>query len=76
MFRNQLWQQLHTRIVRYIAPYDAAVHIADSQQSDRVRSREPKRPHLQVLVAFYHSELHADEAAERRARTSTTCRSS
>src|SRR5450631_3569632 len=25
MFGNPLWQQLHTKIVRYIAPYDAAV---------------------------------------------------
>ena len=26
MFGNPLWQQLHTKIVRYIAPYDAVAH--------------------------------------------------
>ncbi|HEY3759557.1 MAG TPA: hypothetical protein VGL37_07325 [Solirubrobacteraceae bacterium] len=55
MFSNPLWRQLHTKIVRYIAPYDAAtreysllvaeawIHAAEAQ-------------HQQVMVAFYHSE--------------------
>ena len=29
MFLDPDWQQLHTRIARYIAPYDAAVSPAD-----------------------------------------------
>src|ERR1700728_699239 len=26
MFKNPLYQQLHTKIVRYVAPYDAVAH--------------------------------------------------
>jgi hypothetical protein len=55
MFTDAHWRQLHTRIVRYIAPYDVAydgtslaratawIHAAESQ-------------HQQILMAFYHSE--------------------
>ena len=58
MFGNQLWRQLHTKIVRYVTPYDTAtrewsmlkawnwIHAAEAQ-------------HQQVLVAFYHSEYTA-----------------
>jgi hypothetical protein len=55
MFSNPLWQQLHTRIVRYIAPYDAAVH-PDSLTRARVWIAAAEAAHQQVLVAFYHSE--------------------
>ncbi len=55
MFSNPLWQQLHTRIVRYIAPYDAAVH-ADSLAKARAWIQAAEAQHQQVLVAFYHSE--------------------
>ena len=55
MFANPLWQQLHTKIVRYIAPYDAAVHPYSLDQATRwIRAAEAQ--HQQVLVAFYHSE--------------------
>ncbi len=55
MFSNPQWQQLHTKIVRYIAPYDAVVH---SYSLDRaiVWIRAAEAQHEQVLVAFYHSE--------------------
>ncbi len=55
MFANPLWQQLHTKIVRYIAPYDAVVH---SYSLDRAITfiRAAEAQHQQVLVAFYHSE--------------------
>lgn len=55
MFGNPLWAQLHTKIVRYIAPYDAVAH---SYSLDRARLfvREAEAHHQQVLVAFYHSE--------------------
>jgi hypothetical protein len=55
MFSNPLWQQLHTKIVRYIAPYDAVVH---SYSLDRAIAwiRAAEAQHEQVLVAFYHSE--------------------
>ncbi|HKH79505.1 MAG TPA: hypothetical protein VJ996_05745 [Solirubrobacteraceae bacterium] len=55
MFGNPLWQQLHTKIVRYIAPYDAVAH---SYSLDRAKLwiREAEAHHQQVLVAFYHSE--------------------
>ena len=55
MFANPLWQQLHTRIVRYIAPYDAAVR-PDSLAHARAWIGAAEAQHQQVLVAFYHSE--------------------
>ena len=52
---NPLWTQLHTRIARYIAPYDAAVH-PDSLARARAWITAAEAKHIQVLVAFYHSE--------------------
>jgi hypothetical protein len=55
MFGEPLWQQLHTKIVRYIAPYDAVVHSYSLDQAILfIRAAEAQ--HEQVLVAFYHSE--------------------
>jgi hypothetical protein len=55
MFGDPLWQQLHLKIARYIAPYDAAVR---SYSRDRAITwiRAAEAQHEQVLVAFYHSE--------------------
>jgi hypothetical protein len=55
MFTNLLWQRLHTRIARYIAPYDATVR---SYSLTRARNwiRAAEAQHEQILVAFYHSE--------------------
>ncbi|MCW3032396.1 MAG: hypothetical protein QOK19_868 [Solirubrobacteraceae bacterium] len=55
MFLNPMWQQLHTKIVRYIAPYDAAVH-ADDLSRARGWIAHAEAEHQQVLVAFYHSQ--------------------
>ncbi len=55
MFSNPLWQQLHTRIARYIAPYDAAVKPASLARA-RAWIQAAEAQHQQVLVAFYHSE--------------------
>jgi hypothetical protein len=55
MFSNPLWQQLRTRIVRYIAPYDAVEH-SDSLARARAWIQGAEAQHQQVLVAFYHSE--------------------
>jgi hypothetical protein len=55
MFGNPLWQQLHTKIARYITPYDAAVRPFYLQQAAAwIHAAEAQ--HVQVLVAFYHSE--------------------
>ncbi|HEY2631963.1 MAG TPA: hypothetical protein VGI26_06235 [Solirubrobacteraceae bacterium] len=55
MFSNPLWQQLHTKIARYIAPYDAAVRPYSLQQAVAwIAAAEAQ--HQQILVAFYHSE--------------------
>lgn len=55
MFGNPLWRQLHTKIARYIAPYDAAVRPFSLQAAARwIAAAEAQ--HQQVLVAFYHSE--------------------
>jgi hypothetical protein len=55
MFANPLWQQLHTKIVRYVAPYDAVSHSYSLDQAI-VFIRAAEAAHQQVLVAFYHSE--------------------
>jgi hypothetical protein len=55
MFSNPLYKQLHTPIVRYIAPYDAAVHPSYRDQAIAF-IRDAEAAHEQVLVAFYHSE--------------------
>jgi hypothetical protein len=55
MFSEPLFQQLHTKVVRYIAPYDAVVHSYSLDQAILfIRAAEAQ--HEQVLVAFYHSE--------------------
>lgn len=55
MFNNPLWLQLHTRIARYIAPYDAAVHRDDLARA-KAWITAAEAQHQQVLLAFYHSE--------------------
>ena len=55
MFTNPLWQQLHTKIVRYIVPYDAVVH-GDDMGRAHVWIEHAEAEHQQVLIAFYHSE--------------------
>jgi len=55
MFGNPLWAQLHTKIVRYIAPYDAVAHPYSLDKA-KLFIREAEAHHQQVLVAFYHSE--------------------
>jgi hypothetical protein len=55
MFTNPLYTQLHTKIVRYIAPYDAVAHVASMNKAIAfIQAAEVA--HEQVLVAFYHSE--------------------
>jgi hypothetical protein len=55
MFTNPLWQQLHTKIVRYVAPYDAVSHSYSlGLAAAFIHAAEAQ--HEQVLVAFYHSE--------------------
>jgi hypothetical protein len=55
MFANPLYKQLHTKIVRYIAPYDAA---ARPYSLDKAITfiHNAEAAHEKVLVAFYHSE--------------------
>jgi hypothetical protein len=55
MFGNPLWKQLHTKIARYIAPYDAAVRPYSLQAAARWIA-DAEAQHQQVLIAFYHSE--------------------
>jgi hypothetical protein len=55
MFRNARWIGLRTKIVRYIAPYDAAVH-RDSLNKAITFIELAEATHQKVLVAFYHSE--------------------
>jgi hypothetical protein len=55
MFSNRLYQQLHTKIARYIAPYDAAVRPYSLAKA-KAWIYAAKAQHQQILVAFYHSE--------------------
>jgi hypothetical protein len=55
MFSDPLYQQLHTKVARYIAPYDAAVR-SDELARAREWIGDAEALHEQVLVAFYHSE--------------------
>jgi hypothetical protein len=55
MFANPLYKQLHTKIVRYIAPYDAAVRPYSLDKAITF-IHEAEAAHEKVLVAFYHSE--------------------
>jgi hypothetical protein len=55
MFGNPIWTQLRTRIARYIVPYDAAVRPYSLDKARRwIKAAEAQ--HIQVLIAFYHSE--------------------
>ncbi len=55
MFGNPLYQQLHTKIVRYVVPYDAVAHPYSLGQAIAFIDAA-EAAHEQVLVAFYHSE--------------------
>ncbi len=55
MFTNPLWLQLKTRIVRYVAPYDAVVHPYSLSQAT-AWIHDAEAAHQQILIAFYHSE--------------------
>jgi hypothetical protein len=55
MFRNGYYTQLHAKIVRYIAPYDAVAHRYSLDQAITF-IQGAEATHEQVLVAFYHSE--------------------
>jgi hypothetical protein len=55
MFADPMWRQLHVKIARYIAPYDAAVRRPSLAQATAwIRGAEAE--HAQILIAFYHSE--------------------
>ena len=55
MFGDPMWQQLHVKIARYIAPYDAVAH-RDSLANAGTWIRAAEARHAQILVSFYHSE--------------------
>ncbi len=55
MFSDPLWRQLHTRIARYIVPYDAAVR-GYSLKLARAWIKAAEARHQEILIAFYHSE--------------------
>ena len=55
MFNDPLYRQLHTRIARLIVAYDVIAHPYFLKQADTwIHNAEAQ--HIQVLVAFYHSE--------------------
>jgi hypothetical protein len=64
MFTNPLWQQLHTRIVRKIVPYDVAANIKTLSSCYHHAECQAAAhwielalaAHQQILLSFYHSE--------------------
>src|SRR5438046_9783636 len=57
MFGSPLWKQLHMRIARYIAPYDAVAH-RDTLARATAWVRAAEEPHVKVPVAFHYSKHH------------------
>jgi hypothetical protein len=58
MFGNPLWRQLHTKIVRFITPYDTAMREYNLLKAEGwIHAAEAE--HQEILVAFYHSEYTA-----------------
>jgi hypothetical protein len=55
MFSDPNWLQLHTKIARYIVPYDAVAH-SYSLDKAKIWIKAAEAAHVQVLIAFYHSE--------------------
>jgi hypothetical protein len=55
MFTNPLYTQLHTKIARYVTPYDTAER-GDAMTKAVAWIHGAEADHEQVLVAFYHSE--------------------
>src|SRR5579872_6295453 len=57
MFSNHAFVALHTKIARYVTPYDVAT---DHHRNDLPRLRQwlaaAAREHIQPLVSFYHSD--------------------
>ena len=57
MFSNPDFKALHTRIARYVTPYDVmSNHSANDLPRLRAWLSAASRAHIQPLVAFYHSD--------------------
>jgi hypothetical protein len=56
MFSDARYKVLHTRISRYIAPYDAAYVPGDLARA-RAWLRAARRAGVEPLIAFYHSRI-------------------
>jgi hypothetical protein len=54
MFASDFWIRLHTKIVRYVVPYDAATHRGELRAATSF-IEAAEAAHQRVLVAFYHS---------------------
>jgi hypothetical protein len=55
MFGDPHWKQLHTKIARYIVPYDAVAH-SYSLDKAKLWIKAAESQHIQILVAFYRSQ--------------------
>jgi hypothetical protein len=58
MFSDPLYRQLHTKIARLIVAYDVVAHPYFLNQA-YTWIHDAEAQHVQVLVAFYHSEYSA-----------------
>jgi hypothetical protein len=58
MFSNSDFKALHTKIARYVTPYDVMVHQnVDALGRLRQWLNAASRAHIQPLIAFYHSNV-------------------
>lgn len=71
MFSSPLYRALNTKIVRYIAPYDA---MRGGLPEDRARARDflgkARAQNKRILVAFYHSRKNPTKIPSTKTYTS------
>jgi hypothetical protein len=57
MFSNPAFQALHTKIARYVTPYDVATnHSRNDLPRLKAWLAAARRQHIEPLIAFYHSD--------------------
>ncbi len=71
MFANPAFKALHTRIARYVTPYDVATnHSRNDLPRLKAWLAAAKKQGIQPLIAFYHSDRTARKMPSVKAYTS------
>ena len=75
MFANPAFKALHTRIARYVTPYDVATnHSRNDLPRLKAWLAAAKKQGIQPLIAFYHSDRTARKMPSVKAYTSAVKR--